>query len=982
MNFTFCLRKNILLCVLLFSNFISWSASFVGDRTDFRDETIYFVMTTRFYDGDQTNNTYCWDGINEKDPEWRGDFKGLIEKLDYIKALGFTTVWVTPVVENASGYDYHGYHAMNMSKVDPRYESEDCSFQTLINEVHARNMKIVLDIVLQHTGNFGEENLCPLFQKDYSQNQSNINKSLKLHPKSTLPANYNELPSGSQYAARLSRMKNTPDENGNATNRDVNNYWHHYGNFNWDDITCQWAQIAGDCVDLNTENPMVYDYLVKSYSKFIEMGIDGFRIDTGRHINRLVFNKVFNPRFMAAAKAMGKDNFFMFGEICTRDRNVIYRNTPPMSTPYYTWGDSKNYNWSEDTNQWTSLKCMDGTEGFTATTNQKSCIENYNDDLNESNWRASHNSNNAFLQGNNYHAPDYSLSSGLNVIDFPMHWNFENTYSAWGVRGDDKLYNDATFNVTYVDSHDYAPDGAPEGERFAKSQDVWASNLDLMFTFRGIPCIYYGSEIEFRKGCPIDKGPTIKLKDSGRAYFGGYITGNIKVNDFADYANANGNIEATLSHPLAMHIQRLNKLRMAIPALRKGQYSTDGCSGSICFKRRYTDNITDSYVLVTIGNNATFSNILNGTYTDAITGDVKTVNNGTLSVNCSGNANMRIYVLSTSLTPAPGKVGTDGLYLYNSTPVTSVQSSYDGNQEAGDEITVCDNKNSGGGGGDIVEPENPISPEMSTGEQAVFFERPDSWGGSIKAWVWNDNANYTGGSWPGQKATYLGNKIYKWVYSGTQKIKGKVIFNDGSSQTSTLDYVNGGYYNVQGYVKTIEGAGEIPDTNPDPDPNVTTWKVYFQSPTSWGSSVNAYVYHKDTGTTTALKAWPGTPMTLTGNQYYSLDFNMEIKNGWIIFNDGKNQTKGDPGFVLVNNAVYDVNGYVSTASIEDVNNNHDSLIIYGKNGILYVQSNITRTINVISISGYRYSFRINEGINQITTLPKGFYIVDNKKIIL
>lgn len=69
------------------------AATFVGDRTDFRDETIYFAMTTRFYDGDRSNNTYCWDGDkNVNDPEWRGDFKGLIEKLDYIKALGFTAV--------------------------------------------------------------------------------------------------------------------------------------------------------------------------------------------------------------------------------------------------------------------------------------------------------------------------------------------------------------------------------------------------------------------------------------------------------------------------------------------------------------------------------------------------------------------------------------------------------------------------------------------------------------------------------------------------------------------------------------------------------------------------------------------------------------------------------------------------------------------------------------------------------------------------
>ena len=85
------------------------AATFVGDRTDFRDESIYFAMTTPFYDGDPKNNVLCWDGVENQvqnnDPCWRGDFKGLIEKLDYIKALGFTAVWITPVVQNASGFD-------------------------------------------------------------------------------------------------------------------------------------------------------------------------------------------------------------------------------------------------------------------------------------------------------------------------------------------------------------------------------------------------------------------------------------------------------------------------------------------------------------------------------------------------------------------------------------------------------------------------------------------------------------------------------------------------------------------------------------------------------------------------------------------------------------------------------------------------------------------------------------------------------------
>ena len=219
---------------------------------DFREETIYFAMTTRFYDGDPDNNVHCWDENEQtpaNDPAWRGDFKGLIEKLDYIKALGFSAVWITPVVENCSGLDYHGYHAMNFSKVDPRYESSDVDFQTLIDEVHSRDMKLVLDVVFNHTGNFGEATLCPMFEKDYSANLEDINDCLKLCENSLLDESYFKLDGDSQYATRLKLMKNT-----DWKNHETHNYYHHFGFGSWDDFSVQFFQMAGDCVDLNTSS--------------------------------------------------------------------------------------------------------------------------------------------------------------------------------------------------------------------------------------------------------------------------------------------------------------------------------------------------------------------------------------------------------------------------------------------------------------------------------------------------------------------------------------------------------------------------------------------------------------------------------------------------------------------------------------------------------------------------------------------------------
>ncbi len=784
------MKKGITLLVSLLTVVSTWASTFFPSRTDFRDEQIYFVITTRFYDGDPSNNTQCWDNQskNAGDPAWRGNFKGLIEKLDYIKALGFTAIWITPIVENASGYDYHGYHASDFSKVDHRYESEDVSFQTLINEAHKRGMKIILDIVLNHTGNFGEGNLCKLFNRDWTKDQSQIDECMVPYTKSQggkLPDNYNSLNGTAQYSARLSQMKNTT-----GVNYDTHNYWHHYGNFNWDEPNRWFAQIAGDCVDLNTENPAVYNYLIKCYTTFINMGVDGFRIDTGGHIARLTFNKAFIPAFKAAGEAAaskrGGTPFYMFAEVCARYSSILYRDQACLSPFYYTWAESKSYSWDTNESSWNSLVEMEGS-GCTSHTNWQSCWQQASDDKGGLSTQPT--SNNALLSGNDYHTPDYSKASGLHVIDFPMHWQFKTASGAWSIAkpSNDKYYNDATWNVVYVDSHDYAPDHAPEDVRFAGTQDTWAENLSLMFTHRGIPCVYYGSEVEFQKGKTIDKGPNIPLIESGRAYFGGYIKGTINTTDFAEYNSATGNMAATLKHPLAQHIQRLSKIRMAVPALRKGQYSVDGCSGSFAFKRRYTDSSTDSYALVCISGGATFSNIPNGTYTDCVTGDKKTVTNGSLSVSCSGKGNLRVYVLTTSKTPAPGKIGEDGKYIYTSSAANIPQPQWDGT-----EMEKTDEPGGGGGGGST----DPIDPCLTdANEHAVFFTKSSDFGSSINCYIWHTGTGKTVevcGGWPGKKATSLGNNNYKFVIpdgAGTIDNTWQIIWNDGSgNQTQDLKY--------------------------------------------------------------------------------------------------------------------------------------------------------------------------------------------------
>ena len=658
--------------------------TFTSNRTDFRDESIYFMMTTRFYDGDTGNNVLCWDNQSEqiktKDPCWRGDFQGVIDKLDYIKALGFTAIWITPVVQNASGYDYHGYHAMDFQHVDCRYQSSDGSkdgdamFQELIDKAHAKGIKIILDIVLNHTGNFGEQTLCKEFDRNTDLATQALINACMIPNEEKLGSDYLTSVPYEQYQRRLGLLKNV-----RGKNEDVHNYWHHFGDFNWDFPNRWWAQIAGDCVDLNTENDYVADYLVKCYGSFIKMGVDGFRIDTSGHISRLTFCKQFIPQFTALGKQyedkrLNKAPFFMYGEVCARYSDVTYRGQDNLSCYYYTWQAPQDLldKWDGSQKYWDTQVLFDKANGGTG-------VDDHQMALCESDNAPTPTSDNTFMVNGKWHEPDYSQASGFHVIDFPLHYNFGNAAAAYGLaKSGDNRYNDATYNVVYVDSHDYGPQQTNDQFRFSGDDAQWAENLSLMFTFRGIPCLYYGSEVGFRRGAPIDRGPHGPLSETGRAYFGGYLTGDVEASDFGDY-KATGNVAATLNHDVAQHLIRLNKIRQAVPALRKGQWTDEGCTpakGGIAFKRAYKD----SYALVALNGGATFTDCPAGTYTDLVTG--KTYTGSTITVDAPATqGQLRVLVKDWK----GGQIGEDGPFIYNETPKSKSEAdqAYDGHEEDG-----------------------------------------------------------------------------------------------------------------------------------------------------------------------------------------------------------------------------------------------------------------------------------------------------------
>ena len=787
-------------------------------------------------------------------------------------------------------------------------------------------MKVIQDIVLNHTCNWGEENLNVL---GGSQLQTQISSDI--------------------YSTR-----NQVVMNGTG---DPNNIYHHNGfcgGGDWDNFEAQRKTIADDCFDLNTENPTVYNYLVDCYTKYINMGVDAFRVDTVKHISRLTLNSVFVPAF----KKAGGDEFYMFGEVCTKGHDVWYRGNPPISTCFYTWADDATW-----LGKWSSTD---------QAANNTLVEEHYNAHCDTGSQPTS---DNAFLNGNVYHTPDYSKRSGMDAIDFQMHWSFNNANDAFNTAlGEDQYFNDSTWNVVYVDSHDYGPDQA-QTMRYNGGTDAWAENLSLMFTFRGIPCVYYGSEIEFQAGKPIDVGPNAKLSETGRAYYGDNIEGTVTSSDFTVFGNVSGTVADTLNAPLSQHIMRLNRLRQAIPALRKGQYSTQGCSGNIAFKRRYTDSTTDSFALVAISGDATFSGIPNGTYTDAVTGDVKTVTNGTLTASVSGKGNMKIYVLSTSKTPAPGRVIPNGKYLtdggsveaigpvsvkvVNPTSITLDKASVSVMEANTAKVTATiapsdvTNKTVtwSTSNASVATVSGGTITGVSQGTATITAKTANGLSATAKVTVTN-NPNIvkpTGVKLNKSSITVLERKTETLTaaVSPSNATNTAVNWSSSNSSVATVDS-NGVVTGVRAGTATITVTtavgGYTATCTVTVEKNNNLTRLYFRNTDNW-SSVNAYAWDSTASPVVSNKDWPGVAMTAASESgvYY-----IELDSGYdhVIFNAGSNGAKTNDLTLGNDGQIYDFSkgtwseyGSTTNVSVTGVSLNKTSATV-AVNGTASLTANV------------------------------------------
>ncbi|HVK64428.1 MAG TPA: alpha-amylase family glycosyl hydrolase [Polyangium sp.] len=291
---------------------------------DWREEIIYQILVDRFADGDRGNNFSIYPSAPGK---WHGgDWKGLEQRLDYLDELGVTTLWISPVVKNVytdAGFDaYHGYWAQDLTQPAPQF-GDLAALQSLVKAAHARNIKVILDIVTNHMGQLFFYDINGNGQADDPLNQSvpgtpNVFKENEYDPTYDVRGVQAETSLGESGLAPVifahdpasNHMPPFPEilQNPLAYNRKGRTY-----NFDDPDQLLR-GDFPGGLKDVNTELCPIRDAMVDAYTRWIELtDIDGFRIDTVKHVEN-GFWRHFTQKVRRRLAAKGKTNFFMFGE--------------------------------------------------------------------------------------------------------------------------------------------------------------------------------------------------------------------------------------------------------------------------------------------------------------------------------------------------------------------------------------------------------------------------------------------------------------------------------------------------------------------------------------------------------------------------------------------------------------------------------------------------------------------------------------------
>ncbi|HXR49259.1 MAG TPA: alpha-amylase family glycosyl hydrolase [Candidatus Limnocylindrales bacterium] len=527
-------HRCIMLCIPVVFGILAADLPAQTTNLFWQQQNIYQIITDRFFDGDPSNNNadgnYSATGTTSVHG---GDFKGIEQKLDYIKALGATAVWISPVVLNGHG-QFHGYAGRDFYKVDPHWGSL-ADLQHFTAAAHARGLLVIDDIICNHGDDliYSTDSGYPAF----------------LAPPAGYTLTYRN--SSLTYAPPFDIYNSTYTPANNA----LTNLFHNYGGIPDYNTPAhyQLGELSG-LDDFRTESPYVRSNMAAIYNFWIQQaGFDGFRIDTFKHVDTGFWQYWCPLVHQFAATNSAKPNFFMFGEVYDSSESLC---------GYYT-----------------------GTE-----------------------------SGGPFL-----------LDS---VLDYPLYFQVGSVFGSGSgatsliqnhYNSVDSLYDPVSRMqlVTFLDNHDQP--------RFLNSSTTnrLAVALVFLYTSRGVPCLYYGTEQAFNGATdPYDREDMFagQFKDTG-------LTG---VDSF------------NMTHPLFQLVAKLNNFRRLYPAISLGSYTnqTNNSTGPGLFA--YSRILNSQEVLVVLNTAGS---------TQTLSPCTLTYPGGTVLVNLL-NTNETYTLNSSSQTPA------------------------------------------------------------------------------------------------------------------------------------------------------------------------------------------------------------------------------------------------------------------------------------------------------------------------------------------
>ena len=465
------------LCIMAVPGLVTMDLPAQSSNLFWRAQSIYQIITDRFYDGDtNNNNTEGTYAPGNPTGVHGGDFEGIEQKLDYIKALGATAIWISPIVLNTEG-QFHGYSAWNFYEVAPHWGSIT-NLQNLVQAAHARGILVIDDIVVNHAGDLVESSGFTFnYPTGYTLNYRNNSK--------TYPAPFNLT----------------------ATNPSLTNLFHNYGDIqNYNDTNQVILGWLDGLNDFRTETPYVRSNMATIYEYWInQIGFDGFRVDTALEVDMGCWQS-FCPAIHSYAATNGNTNFFMFGETFTSSDSMAGSYT--------------------------------GTEG----------------------------------------GGPFKFDS---VLDYPLYFLVNNVFAtASGASGNteqiENHYDAIAANydpasqmqlITFLDNHDNA--------RFLSTT---ASNnntnrlevaLAFLYTSRGIPSLYYGTEQGF--------DGTTDPNDREDMFAGEFKDGP---GGTVLQLSSPGVDNFNMTHPLFQWVAKLNNFRRLYPALTLGSYTNQANNSS------------------------------------------------------------------------------------------------------------------------------------------------------------------------------------------------------------------------------------------------------------------------------------------------------------------------------------------------------------------------------------------------------------------